>query len=181
VGWEGTCFWSCGANNLPQAGLGRETNSPSTPLALSELSPQTKRREEAPLTSNGGTLTSNGGRRERTPSARHPLISFCFFFVTSRSLLLLHSHCSTVVAHTIKSFTLFSYTVVSHTTKSFTLFSSGSNWSFKRCGEFVDLRTKNKSKVEAMEVRAAAPQTDRTDGIMSVGLTRIEILPRKTP
>jgi hypothetical protein len=86
--------------------------------------------------------------------------------LTSRSLSL-HSHCYTVVAHTTKSFTLFSYTVVSHTTKSFTLFSYGSKWSFKRCGDFVDLRTKNKSKVEAMEVRAAAhPQTGQTDGII---------------
>jgi hypothetical protein len=47
---------------------------------------------------------------------------------------------------------------------------------------FVDVRTKKKSKVKAMEVRAAArPQTgqDRTDGIKVDVLVRIEILPRK--
>jgi hypothetical protein len=44
----------------------------------------------------------------------------------------------------------------------------------------VDVRTKNKSKVEAMEVRAAAhrPRTGQTDGIKVDVLVRMEILPR---
>jgi hypothetical protein len=101
LGWEGSCFWSyC----VPQAGVCSGPTPPSLLALVTLLSRETL--ETLPLlvstlfsssTSSSSSLpspsrplgplpshqTEGGGRN---PSARPPLISFCFFFDFSHSL-----------------------------------------------------------------------------------------------